>query len=965
MAAPVHDPVGSIWRVWDLHFHTPASHDYLNMSVKNEEIVDTLVSAGVSVVAITDHHVIDVERIRNLQALGQHRLVVLPGIEVRTDLGGSHSIHLVAVFPEDCDIEDVWDELRVKHKLSQQIEDRGHESVYVDFKEFADNVHELKGLTIVHAGTKTNSIEEIANSTAFKMALKTDLARESVDIYEIANQKNISAYTNIVFPAIGKELPMILCSDSHRLSDYLAPQCWLKADPSFYGLCQVIYDSRNRVELVDNPACLKRIRQNKPKYIKSLSFSKTEDSDLTEVWFDGVSVPLNPGLVAIIGNKGSGKSALAETIGLLGGCRHEEHFSFLHRDRFLHGRKPKGSHFTASLEWMDETTTTLTLNEPNAKLEERVRYIPQNYLETVCNDLQMAEDGEFSAQLEQVILSHVPREERAGHETLRSLIDYRTAEIETSLKHSRDKIFELNVNIADIERRLSPDHEAAIRQSLESKRNELKVFNDERPKLVSKPPDDADTSPEMKERIAEAERLDTEILVLEELVRTNTRNQLKEKQARVSCTKLLQAITNFEKQYEDLRTVWEQESVAAGVDMTEVVQVTLNRSPLEDRLNASGDALKALQDEMDPSTKGSLANRLSQTKETLNKLREELTASEQAYQKYLDAEKEWLGGQQNILGDKDTPKTVIWFEHQLDELKSLPEDLKDLKAKRVLEVSAIFSSIEKWREVYKQAYEPVQHYIDEHALMSEKTQFGFSASMTDTGLSPAFFDIVHQGHRGSFCRDGVATLRKLIEDADFDSHQGVLSFIGEVLEHFEVDKRPNEGVAIPLEDQLKDGRSRVELYNLLFSLDYLRPTYSLSWSGKDLDQLSPGEKGTLLLVFYLLIDKDTGPLVIDQPEENLDNETVFGILVPCINEARRRRQIVLVTHNPNLAVVCDADQIIRANLDVNHQSQLSYDSGAIENPIMSTAVVNVLEGTKPAFEKREHKYVAAMPDWLI
>ena len=50
--------------------------------------------------------------------------------------------------------------------------------------------------------------------------------------------------------------------------------------------------------------------------------------------------------------------------------------------------------------------------------------------------------------------------------------------------------------------------------------------------------------------------------------------------------------------------------------------------------------------------------------------------------------------------------------------------------------------------------------------------------------------------------------------------------------------------------------------------------------------MSPGERGTLLLVFYLLLDKDDIPLVIDQPEENLDNQTVYELLVPCMKEAR-------------------------------------------------------------------------------
>lgn len=52
-------PRGAEWRKWDLHLHTPASYDYDNKSVKNENIIDAMVTNGISVVAITDHHIID------------------------------------------------------------------------------------------------------------------------------------------------------------------------------------------------------------------------------------------------------------------------------------------------------------------------------------------------------------------------------------------------------------------------------------------------------------------------------------------------------------------------------------------------------------------------------------------------------------------------------------------------------------------------------------------------------------------------------------------------------------------------------------------------------------------------------------------------------------------------------------------------------------------------------------------
>lgn len=112
------------------------------------------------------------------------------------------------------------------------------------------------------------------------------------------------------------------------------------------------------------------------------------------------------------------------------------------------------------------------------------------------------------------------------------------------------------------------------------------------------------------------------------------------------------------------------------------------------------------------------------------------------------------------------------------------------------------------------------------------------------------------------------------------------------------------------------------------------------------------------MIFYLFISRDEIPLVIDQPEENLDNETAYGVLVPCIKEAKKRRQIIIVTHNPNLAVVCDADQIIHCEMKKEEKNKITYITGAIENPKINKALIDILEGTQPAFDNRDQKYYA-------
>src|SRR5690348_3956767 len=96
------DPRGSLWRQWEFHFHTPSSFDHARMSTSDEETVETLHQAGIGALVVTDHHAMDVERIARLQSLAANKFVVFPGIELRSELGGSVSVHYIGIFPEDC-----------------------------------------------------------------------------------------------------------------------------------------------------------------------------------------------------------------------------------------------------------------------------------------------------------------------------------------------------------------------------------------------------------------------------------------------------------------------------------------------------------------------------------------------------------------------------------------------------------------------------------------------------------------------------------------------------------------------------------------------------------------------------------------------------------------------------------------------------------------------------------------------
>lgn len=109
------------------------------------------------------------------------------------------------------------------------------------------------------------------------------------------------------------------------------------------------------------------------------------------------------------------------------------------------------------------------------------------------------------------------------------------------------------------------------------------------------------------------------------------------------------------------------------------------------------------------------------------------------------------------------------------------------------------------------------------------------------------------------------------------------------------------------------------------------------------------------MVFYLALGKENIPLIIDQPEYNFDNQSIYSKLVPCILEAKKNRQVIIVTHNPNIAVACDAEQMIYCDIDKT-KTRITYGSGSIENIAIRKKVIDVLEGTEPAFDLRKSKY---------
>lgn len=958
----MNDPRGSLWRKWDLHFHLSSSEkNCKNRNISNDTIVDTLKSKNISAVAITDHHIIDIKRIKEIKELAKDSITIFPGIELRSELGGHESVHFIGIFPEDCDIDNIWTKLQGPLKItSSDVREKGDDAVYVDFKESAKLIHELGGIITVHAGKKTNSIERISNAESFKREIKKDLVKDGyIDILEIGNVSDIDDYQTIVFPHIEMKLPMVIGSDNHNINDYnLKADCWIKADTTFSGLLQVINEPVDRISIIDIPKKIKLVASNKTKYIKSIQINKRDDSDLNEVWFNN-EICFNPNLIAIIGNKGKGKSALADTIGLLGNTKQHKAFSFLSDANFRNSKNNKAEHFEAALMFESGLEIIKTLAEPiDEEYPELVKYIPQNYLEKICNEIGGIEETDFDRELKKVIFSHVDIANRLGKVSLDELISYKTYEANNKIVILKQELHNINGNIVDLEFKIQPKNRGRINNLLNVKIQELDAHETSKPDEVQKPENDPikqDEILKISETIENAKKKQSDF---EQLIADATTIEIKQNYNISIVDKLIGKIENFKRHIETFKNDSRNDLESIGLEIENILDININEEPLCDKRKIFSEQKKVAKDQLDPNNAEGPIFKKQEIEKSIEQLSFELDGPNKIYQDYKAVIKTWTEKRNTIIGSEIIADSIKYYEKQLCDLDIIPTKLTELREHRITKAKEIHNEITKLVDAYRELYEPVHQFIQTHHLAKDKIRLDFEVETVDTGFQNKFFSQINRGIAGTFCGvdDGTRILNTILQKHDFNTENGIEAFLNEIIYSLINDKR-RQDASVNIESQLKKGNTVLSLYDFIYSLGYLKPRYTLKMGDKELHQLSPGERGTLLLIFYLLIDKDDIPLVIDQPEENLDNQTVFELLVPCIKEAKERRQIFIVTHNPNLAVVCDAEQIICASLDKHGNYEMEYLSGSIENPNINKAVVDILEGTRPAFDNRESKYL--------
>lgn len=794
-------------------------------------------------------------------------------------------------------------------------------------------------------------------------------ASESFEAFNTAKEKLTSQKVNNL---------LLDCSDAHSFSHVLNEKdrigncfTWVKINPTFEGLKYLTYEPDDRIFIGLRPEVEVRVDANKTRYISKLTI--TQESGYNEsqgVWFKNQEVYPSKELTAIIGNKGKGKSAITDIIGLLGNSHNEQYFSFLHKQKFRKGNLARN--FTATMDWESNISVTKNLSEPtDNSIEEKVKYLPQSYFEDLCNEIDNNQN--FIKELNQVVFKHIDETDRLGKNTFDEFIEEKKMNSEETIKTLRNELYDINSKIIDLQQKNTEDYKKGIESKIKNLSEDLKSHIENKPNNPF--PDEVNDNNNPEEasenykKLKEAEKqlnasLETEQTYLRNLESVN--NDL------VQLNQIRHRFESEKGRVKSFRDSEEQLLKSFNINIDEIYpQSIINLVPINKLIEKKGKEKLTLQlhlgkielSEVDHTNlfkEGEvlLVDKILLEREAYNTISKSLDATQKAKEDFNNDLIKWEKVKTDIEGEKENPRvgTLRYYQELLKYNKDqLQLDISTKKLQRKELSEKIYDEKKNVIDIYSHLKSNIDKVLTANSDKIEEYKITLDASFQLNNLDVNFLDFIDKTKTGSFYsnEEAIKKLKGFMEGTNPNEKGSVIELIESLTNNLE----EKDGIKQNPFTQIKGSKNLQDLYDYLYGLEYLNEKYELKFADKSIEQLSPGERGAALIVFYLLLDNDDKPLIIDQPEDNLDNQSVYEILVPFIKQAKKHRQLIIVTHNPNLAVVSDAEQIIHVDIDKENNYVFSFDSGGIEKPKINKGIVDILEGTMPAFDKRKLKYL--------
>jgi energy-coupling factor transporter ATP-binding protein EcfA2/glycine cleavage system regulatory protein len=307
----------------------------------------------------------------------------------------------------------------------------------------------------------------------------------------------------------------------------------------------------------------------------------------------------------------------------------------------------------------------------------------------------------------------------------------------------------------------------------------------------------------------------------------------------------------------------------------------------------------------------------------------------------------------------------ILFSKAYKQYKELNERL-EIENKKLAEIVLLHQQIDKIKTQKKELFElTVKNHISFATNIDELIQ-GFSLMHDDIAIK------IEKTYQRDKCKDLLTVFinlqshnRKNFVDDWGDKYE---NNVKSKVENFLQDALENK-IALKKHQEIKD------LTKGLLTENWFSISYGLTYQNDTFNKMSDGKKAFVILKLLLEFSDKECPILIDQPEDSLDNRAIYNELVAYLKQKKKKRQIILVTHNANIVVNADAEEVVVANQhgeDSKNQDgiKFQYITSSLENtkPLDANCdivlrsqsirehVCEILEGGTEAFKKRENKY---------
>jgi len=929
---------GSEWRRWDLHVHTPDSVLETQYKSNWEQYLDVIESKSdeISVIGVTDYYTISgYEKMLKYKSDGRLQNIdaMFPNIEFRitpeTQKDKGINIHII-VDPSDPDhvtrINAALTRLTYKYDthpygcIEQQLRDLGkalnsalsdEAALKEGMKNFKPSYESFRDWYEGETWLKKNSVIVVANAS------KDGVSGIRENGF-MATRKDIYKFTNLIFSGkdsdvkhfmggeertksdilsdYGRVIPCINGSDAHDFGKIfeasLRRNCWIKADPTFSGLRQVIYEPE-RVKIQE----LSPEHKSEYQTIRRVRYIDTSGEKL----FSDDWIPFSKDLNTVIGGKSSGKSML-----------------LYHIAKTINPSEVKNSIIKAkSVTYDDLPIVDFEVEWTNGELsklsqsagadEKAITFIPQLYI----NQLADKDGKDDLNKLIGKILNQ--------NDEYKSFVDSTSSKINilrTQISDKIDKRFEL------LEQHLKLKEEAQQIGNSKSIQHEIDRIKESAELLRKK----SNFSKEDEERYNKLVRM------------------------RASIQRATAKLEAFQSHFNDTLTNVEE----SRIRWIEAIQsdIAIN-SGFSDKSTVFCELKTVLHDELSKSFDfflNKVLEKQSSIPERLKVIEQKLAAVNES-----------------LLPLESKVKEQVALDNLNKQLKVEEQKLKQINeknsARKIVDQNGVACRSEI-DTLYQEMFSYYQRFSAKVAEYQVDEDIQIEAKLS---VNTERFDVFTQ----CFNRNGNVKflLDKLVNDQgkyqfNLDS---ICNDISSVSSRIAAKEAPS----------LRKHAVPIDAFKHLYT-DYFEVDYVVSYKDDDIVQMSPGKRGLVLLSLMLELSNSTHPILIDQPEDNLDNRTIYSELKDFVRKCKNKRQIIMVTHNANLVVAADAECVIVADQkgqqdDSNDCSEfrfdyfggsleLSYDSplGETYNQLSDMGirqhVCHILEGGIAAFKEREQKY---------